>query len=91
MSDQVNPLPEFVLLLDPVALIALLQKVRTKDYATIDESCPRKAYGSQFFSFGVAIRTRSQVSGAVNIIYVFLHHYGRAYFRLFLHPDQHYE
>jgi IclR family mhp operon transcriptional activator len=62
--------PEFALARDPEALDRLLETVRAQGFATMDESYSRENYDSQFFSIGVPIRTRSQVFGAMNIIYL---------------------
>lgn len=67
---QENPAPEFALSRAPDVLEALLENVRARGYATMDESYSRETYESQFFSIGVPIRTHSQVFGAMNIIYL---------------------
>ena len=67
---QKNPAPEFALARAPDALDALLENVRARGYATMDESYSRDNYESQFFSIGVPIRTHAQVFGAMNIMYL---------------------
>ncbi|MCC2614297.1 helix-turn-helix domain-containing protein [Rhizobium petrolearium] len=67
---QKNPAPEFALARALDALEALLENVRARGYATMDESYSRENYESKFFSIGVPIRTHSQVFGAMNIIYL---------------------